>query len=67
MSERAAGAGVERAPCCCTVAAAGADAERLPCRTVAIAGAGAKVSLAVTSSHCSSIIAWHVCVLGLDG
>ena len=66
-SERAAGAGAERTPCCCTVAVAGAGAEKLPCRTVATAGAGAKVSSAVTSSHCSSIAAWHICVLKLDG
>ena len=57
----------KRAPCCCTVAAAGADAEWLSCRTVATAGAGVKVSPAVTSSHCSSMAAWYVCVLGLDG
>ena len=56
-----------KAPYCCTVAAAGADVERLSCRTVAAAGAGAKVSLAVTSSHCSSMATWHVCVLELDG
>ena len=67
MSERAAETGAERAPCCCTVAAVGAGAERLPCRTVATTGAGAKVSLAVIYSHCSSMTACYVCVLGLDG
>ena len=59
-------AGAERALCYCTVAAAGAGVEKLPCRIVATAGAGAKVSPAVTSSHCSSMADWHVCVLGLD-
>ena len=49
--------GAEKASCCDTVAAVGADVERLSCRTVATAGAGAKVSSAVTSSHCSSIAA----------
>ena len=37
--------------------------ERLSCRTVATAGAGAKVSPGVISSHCSSMTA----VIGLDG
>ena len=54
-SERAAGAGAERAPCRYTVAATGAGAERLPGRTVATAGADVKVSPAVTSSH------WCLC------
>ena len=55
--------GVEKAPCCGTVAAAGADAERLTCRTVATVGADARVSSAVISSHYSSMTA----VLELDG
>ena len=56
-------AALKRAPCCCTIAAVGVDAERLTYRTVATAGAGAKVSPAITSSNCSSMFA----VLGLDG
>ena len=44
-------------PWCCTIAAVGAGVESLPCRTVATAGADAKVSSAVTSSHCSSLLA----------
>ena len=40
MRERTAGeGGVEKAPCCGTVATAGVGAERLSCRTVATAGA----------------------------
>ena len=35
--------------------ASGADVKRLPCRTVVIAGVDAKVSPAVTSSHCSNM------------
>ena len=58
LCERAAGIGdAERSPCCCIIAAAGADAARLPCRIIATAGADAKVSPAVTSSHCSSMAA----------
>ena len=49
--------------CSCTVTATGAGTEWLTCRTVATAGADAKVSHAVTSSHCSSMTD----VLGLDG
>ena len=44
-----------------------ANAERLSYRTVTTAMVGAKVSPVVTSSHCSSMAAWHVYVLGLDG
>ena len=65
--EHVAGADAERAPCCCTIAAVGVDVERLPCHIVATVGADAKVSSAVISSHCSSMAAWHVCVLGLYG
>ena len=58
LCEPAAGTGgIERAPCCCIVAAAGAGAERPPQRTVATTGAGVKVSPAVTSSHCSDMVA----------
>ena len=38
---------------------AGAGAEWLSCRTVATAGTDAIVSPTVTSSHCSSMTAWH--------
>jgi hypothetical protein len=52
--------GAEKALCCGTVALAGTDAERLTCRTVATAGAGAKVSHAVTSGRCRLAAAWHL-------
>ena len=55
--------GTEKVLCCVTVAAAGASVEGLTCRAVAMAGAGAKVSPAVLSSHCYS----RAAVLGLDG
>ena len=53
--------GTEKGPCCGTVATTEAGAEWLTCLIVATAGA--RVSPAVTSSHCSSMVA----VLGLDG
>ena len=53
----------KRAPYCGTVAAVEVGAERLTCRTIATAGAGAKVSPAVTSSNYSSMTA----ILELDG
>ena len=46
-----------------TVAIAGAGAEGLTRLTIAIEGAGARLSPAVLSSHCCSMAA----VLGLDG
>ncbi|XP_066333859.1 uncharacterized protein [Miscanthus floridulus] len=51
-SERAAGAGAERAPCCCTVAVAGADAERLPYRTVSTAGTSVKLPNTSSKINC---------------
>ena len=41
----------------CPVRAAEAGVEKLSCRTAITAGADVKVSLAVTSSHCSSMAA----------
>jgi len=55
--------GVEKAPCCDTVAVVGAGAERLTCSTVATSRGRRRVSPAVLSSHCCSMAA----VLGLDG